>query len=150
MNFDPPNNVPKILADPIRAPEVITNLVANAINYTNPGGKVDVSIQVSPTDLTTIVADSGIGVPKEAISHLFNKFFRVSNTAQQASKGTGLGLYISKSIIEKLGGKIWVESELCKGSKFSFSLPLAERKSAGSLNDNSFVGQQIQAGALNY
>ena len=150
LNFDPPNNVPKILADPIRAPEVITNLVANAINYTNPGGKVDVSIQVSPTDLTTIVADSGIGVPKEAISHLFNKFFRVSNTAQQASKGTGLGLYISKSIIEKLGGKIWVESELGKGSKFSFSLPLAERKSAGSLNDNSFVGQQIQAGALNY
>lgn len=150
LNFDPPNNVPKVLADPIRIPEVITNLVANAINYTNPGGKVDVSIQVSPTEVTTTVADSGIGVPKEAIPHLFNKFFRVSNTAQQASKGTGLGLYISKSIIEKLGGKIWVESEEGKGSRFSFTLPLAEKKSTGVLSNNNFVDQQIQAGALNY
>lgn len=149
LNFSPLVNLPKILGDPIRLPEVITNLMDNAINYTNIGGKVDISLQVSPNELTTIISDTGIGIPKEAIPHLFNKFFRVSNQTQQTSKGIGLGLYISKSIIEKLGGKIWVESEIGKGSKFSFTLPLAERKSAGIINSN-FVGEQIQVGALNY
>lgn len=149
LNYTPPLQLPKVLADPIRTSEVITNLLANAINYTNAGGKVEVSLTVSPNELTTTISDTGVGIPKEAIPHLFNKFFRVSNQTQQASKGTGLGLFISKSIIEKLGGKIWVESEMGKGSKFSFTLPLAERKSAGTLN-SSFVGQQIQAGALNY
>lgn len=150
LSFDPPLQLPKVLADPIRTPEVITNLVANAINYTKAGGHVNVSVEVSPNELITSVQDTGVGIPKEAISHLFNKFFRVSNQMQQASKGTGLGLYISKSIIEKLGGKIWVESEMGKGSRFSFTIPLAERKSAGVINNQSFVGQQIQAGALNY
>lgn len=150
LNFNPPSILPKVLADPIRIPEVITNLLANAINYTNPGGKIDISIATSPNELTTSVSDTGIGIPKEAIPHLFNKFFRVSNQTQQANKGTGLGLYISKSIIEKLGGKIWVESEAGKGSKFSFTLPLAERKSSGIIDNRNFVGQQIQAGALNY
>ena len=142
--------VPKILADPIMISEVVTNLVANAINYTNVGGKVDVTLNVSPNEITTIISDNGVGIPKDALPHLFNKFFRVSNQAQQASKGTGLGLYISKSIIEKLGGKIWVESEVGKGSKFSFTLPLAERKSTGVINTGSFMGEEIQAGALNY
>ncbi len=150
LNFEPPLELPKVMADPIRTPEVITNLIANAINYTNAGGHVSVSIEVSPNEVITAITDTGIGIPKEAISHLFNKFFRVSNQTQQASKGTGLGLYISKSIVEKLGGKIWVESEIGKGSKFSFTIPLAEKKSAGVLNNSNFVGQQIQAGALNY
>lgn len=150
LNFDAPKELPKVSADPIRISEVITNLVANAINYTNVGGKVQISIQASPNDVITSVSDTGIGIPKEAIPHLFNKFFRVSNQAQQASKGTGLGLFISKSIVEKLGGKIWVESENGKGSKFLFSLPIAEKKSAGSINNNTFVAQTIQSGALNY
>lgn len=150
LNFNPPPQLPKVLADPIRISEVITNLIANAINYTEARGKVEVSLQISPTEVTTSISDTGIGIPKEAIPHLFNKFFRVSNQTQQASKGTGLGLYISKSIIEKLGGKIWVESEMGQGSKFSFTLPLAERRSAGIINNSSFVSQQIQVGALNY
>lgn len=150
INFNPPANLPKVLADPIRISEVIINLLANAINYTNAGGKVTVSLEVSPNEVITAVSDTGVGIPKQALPHLFNKFFRVSNQLQQASKGTGLGLYISKSIIEKLGGRIWVESEVGKGSKFSFTLPLSERKSTGSLQRGDFVGAQIQAGALNY
>ena len=150
LNFIPPDTLPKVLGDPIRLPEVVTNLVANAINYTNSSGKVDVLINVSPNEVTTTISDTGIGIPKEAMSHLFNKFYRASNTAQQASKGTGLGLYISKSIVEKIGGKIWVESEIGKGSKFSFTLPLAEKMSTGVINRSNFVGQQIQGGALNY
>lgn len=150
LNFEPPSSIPNILADPMRTAEVLTNLLVNAINYTNSGGKVSLSVEVSPNEVTTTISDSGIGIPKEAIPHLFGKFFRVSSQLQQANKGTGLGLYISKSIIEKSGGKIWVESEIGKGSKFYFTLPLAERKSAGSFSNRSIVGQQIQSGTLNY
>lgn len=150
LSISAPDFLPKVLADPIRTPEVITNLVANAINYTDSGGQVKVTLEASPNELITSISDTGVGIPKDAIPHLFNKFFRVSNQTQQASKGTGLGLYISKSIVEKLGGKIWVESEMGKGSKFSFSLPLAEKVSTGIINRGNFVGQQIQAGALNY
>lgn len=150
LNFNPSASIPKILADPIRTAEVLTNLLVNAINYTPSGGTVSLSIEASPNEVTTMVSDSGIGIPKEAIPHLFNKFFRVSNQLQQANKGTGLGLYISRSIVEKSGGKIWVDSEPEKGSKFYFTLPLAERKSAGSFSNGSTVGQQIQSGTLNY
>lgn len=150
LNFPPPTEpLPKVLADRVRISEVITNLVANAINYTNPGGKVEIGIKVSPVEVTTTVSDTGIGIPKEAIPHLFNKFFRVSYTEQKVSKGTGLGLYIAKSIIEKLHGKIWVESEVDKGSKFSFTLPVVTQ-SAGLLDSNRFVSQAIQSGTLNY
>lgn len=149
LNSNIPEVIPKVLADPVRIGEVVTNLLANAINYTNPGGKVELSITISPTEVTTSVTDTGIGIPKEAVPHLFNKFFRVSNTSQQAGKGTGLGLYIAKSIIEKLNGKIWVESEVGKGSQFSFTLPVVA-KSKGILESDKFIGRQIQSGALNY
>lgn len=146
----PKEPIPKVLADPIRIKEVITNLLANAISYTNPGGKVEVTTTLSPNEITTMISDTGIGIPKEAMPHLFNKFFRVtSNQTQKISKGTGLGLYIAKSIIEKHGGKIWVESEVAKGSKFFFTLPVATI-SAGMIDQNQFVGQEIQTGSLNY
>lgn len=150
LTLIPPNEaLPKVLADPIRIGEVITNLVANAINYTNPNGKVEVFVKVSPNEVLTAVSDNGVGIPKEAIPHLFNKFFRVSNQLQQASKGTGLGLYIAKSIIEKLHGKIWVESEVGKGSKFYFTLPIVTLNTNIQKN-NQFVSQAIQSGTLNY
>lgn len=145
----PPQPLPKVLADPIRIGEVLTNLIANAINYTNPGGKIDISTSLSPNELTTTVSDSGVGIPKEAMPHLFSKFFRVSNQTQKMSKGTGLGLYISKSIIEKHGGKIWVESELNQGSRFSFTLPIATL-SSGIINSNQFAEHEIEKGALSY
>lgn len=145
----PPQELPKVLADPIRVGEVITNLLSNAINYTNPGGKVEVTASLSPVELTTTVSDTGIGIPKEAITHLFNKFYRVSNAQQRANKGTGLGLYISKSIIEKLHGRIWVESEVGKGSKFSFTLPIITQN-ANFVDSNKFTSYAIQSGALNY
>ncbi len=145
----PSQPLPRVMADPIRIAEVVTNLVANAINYTNTGGKVEVSVSVSPNEVTTIISDNGVGIPKEAIPHLFNKFFRVSNASQKMSKGTGLGLYITKSILDKLNGKIWVESEFGKGSKFSFTLPIATI-SSGMTDGRQFVNQAIQSGALNF
>lgn len=144
----PQGTLPKVLLDPIRIQEVINNLISNAINYTQSGGKVEVSLDFTPTEVVTCVQDTGIGIPKEAIPQLFNKFFRVSNTMQKARKSTGLGLFIAKSIVEKLNGKIWVQSEVGKGSKFSFSLPIVLKTQ--SINANKFVGETIQSGALNY
>ena len=144
-----PPTMPKVLADPIRISEVVTNLLVNAINYTNPGGKVMVTTTLSPNEVTTTVSDTGVGIPKEALPHLFNKFFRVSNQTQKMSKGTGLGLYIAKSIVEKLNGKIWVESEQGVGSKFSFTLPIVTL-SSGIVDSSRFVSDEIKSGALNY
>lgn len=149
LTLVPAETLPKVLADPLRLGEVITNLLSNAINYTNPGGKVEIFINVSPAEVQTTISDTGVGIPKEAIPHLFNKFFRVSNRLQKASKGTGLGLYITKSIVEKLHGKIWVESEVGKGSKFSFTLPVVTQSTA-TLDSNRFVSQAIKSGSLNY
>lgn len=144
----PQQELPKVSADPIRINEVVTNLVANAINYTNPGGKVEVFFKFTPSEITTIVSDNGIGIPKDAIPRLFNKFFRVSSTTQHAAKGTGLGLYIAKSIISRMGGRIGVESELGSGSKFYFTLPIASQ--IKTFPSDQFVKQSIQLGGLNY
>lgn len=149
VSLSPTENLPKVMADPIRIGEVVTNLLANAINYTNAGGKIEITTAVSPTEVQTTIADNGIGIPAQAIPHLFNRFFRVSNMEQKANKGTGLGLYISKSIVEKLHGKIWVESEVGKGSKFSFTLPIATQTS-GVLDAKQFTSQAFQSGTLNY
>lgn len=125
LEYLPPNQpLPELKADPVRINEVLSNLISNAINYTDPGGSITVWAQLTPDGLTTSVKDTGHGIPKEAIPQLFNKFFRVGGSLEQGIKGTGLGLYIAKSIIDLHHGKIWVESELGKGSTFSFSLPV--------------------------
>lgn len=122
----PEITLPKIMVDKLRIVEVISNLLSNAIAYTSPGGKIQLSIELSPDkkDIITHIKDNGEGIPKEAIPHLFTKFFRVSGKLEQGSKGTGLGLYISKEITEMHHGKIWVQSDFGKGSTFSFSLPI--------------------------
>lgn len=124
--FVPNKPLPKVLADKLRIGEVVSNLVSNAITYTPAGGKINVWLEQLGDFIITHVQDTGEGIPKEALPHLFTKFFRVSGKLEQGSKGTGLGLYISKSIIDMHQGRIWVESELGKGSTFSFSLPITK------------------------
>lgn len=104
--------------------EVLNNLVENAIKFTEKGG-VTLSIDYDEEFATVNVEDTGMGMPKEGTKHLFEKFYRVDNTATREVGGTGLGLYITRSIIETFGGKIWVESASGKGSKFHFTVPLA-------------------------
>ncbi len=123
LTFAKPNvDVPKIHVDVLRINEVLINLISNAITYTPKGGSVAVSIQAQDNDITTSVKDDGPGIPQDAIPHLFTKFFRVAGKLEQGSKGTGLGLYISKTIVELHKGKIWVESTLGKGTAFHFTL----------------------------
>lgn len=119
----PPAKV-KVKVDPLRINEVLSNLLSNAISFTDSGGKIEVGVKVKGSEVITYIQDSGQGIPKEALPHLFTKFFRVSGVLEQGSKGTGLGLYIAKSIINIHHGRIWAESDLGKGSTFSFALPI--------------------------
>lgn len=121
----PQGELPKISGDEIRLTEVLNNLIANAINYSGSGGTIEVGCRVEGEEIITSVKDTGIGIPPDAMAHLFTKFFRVSGALDKSSnsKGTGLGLYISRSIVELHHGRIWAESELNKGSIFYFSLP---------------------------
>jgi signal transduction histidine kinase len=108
--------------------QAVYNLVENAIKYTPNGGDVTVLLHPSPDDLTFAIQDSGIGIPKDDIKKLFGKFFRGTNREALKQRGTGLGLAIVKSIAERHGGKVWVESELGKGSTFFLQIPLAQPK----------------------
>ena len=94
--------------------------IRNALNYTNKNGQIDVYMKLQNGDLIFSVADNGNGIPKEDIPNLFKRFSQ--GTSKKRSTGTGLGLYLSRQIIEAHGGKIWVESKVNKGSEFSFLL----------------------------
>ncbi len=126
--FDPPSErLPQVKVDSLRINEILSNLLSNAVNYTPPGGKIRVWVEKTPDEIITHVQDSGQGIPPEAIPHLFTKFFRVSGLLEQGSNGTGLGLYIARSIINLHNGRIWVKSEVGRGSTFSFSLPITSQ-----------------------
>lgn len=120
-----PDELPVVIADVFRIGQVILNFVANAVNYTQEGGSITIKAARKDKNLVISVSDTGRGIPPDALAKLFTKFFRVSGSLEQGAKGTGLGLYISKSIIEMHKGKIWVESEVGKGTTFAFSLPIA-------------------------
>lgn len=119
----------EILIDADRAEikRVITNLCGNAINYTNKGGKIEIIAKIVSNGLLFSVVDNGNGIPKEDIPNLFMRFSQ--GTGKKRSTGTGLGLYLSRQIIEAHGGKIWVESKVNKGSEFSFLLTDSVAKS---------------------
>ena len=119
-------NIPKVCVDKFRIGEVLDNFVSNAIRYTSKGS-ITISAQYDPVKklILTEITDTGQGVPPEAIPHMFSKFFRVSGTLEQGSKGTGLGLYISKAIVELHHGEVWVNSNgIGRGATFGFSLPI--------------------------
>lgn len=109
-----------INADRSEIRRVICNLCGNAINYTQEGGKVVVTLKTESRDLIFSVADNGCGIPQEDIPNMFQRFSQ--GTSKKRSTGTGLGLYLSRQIIESHGGKIWLESRMNKGSEFSFLL----------------------------
>lgn len=111
-----------VMGDPERLREVTMNLIDNAIKYTSQGG-ITVSIEGTDDQVTVCVADTGAGIPAEDIPHLFQKFYRVDSSATRTVGGTGLGLYLCRSIIEMYNGRIWVNSAAGQGSAFCFSLP---------------------------
>lgn len=124
----PAQGLPPVWADPDRTMQVLVNLAGNAIKYT-PAGTVTLSAEVARQASTSLVQvsirDTGLGMSQEAQAHLFEKFYRVATPQTSAIQGTGLGLYITKALIEKMGGQLSLQSEEGQGSTFRFTLPVA-------------------------
>lgn len=125
LEWREPEHLPQVRADAARVTQVLSNLLANAWQYTPEGGRVTVSVHPIEGFLRVDVTDSGIGISPDDVNRIFDRFYRADHPVVQEAEGTGLGLSIVKMFIEMLGGEIWVESQLGLGSKFSFSLPLA-------------------------
>jgi PAS domain S-box-containing protein len=126
------------IADPDRLREVITNLFDNAVKYT-PEGKITMGLTGNDQVVQFFIKDTGLGIPAEDLPHLFQKFYRVDNTATRTIGGTGLGLYICRRIIELYNGKIWAESKLNQGSTFFINLPRITSKRASELQQGTIV-----------
>lgn len=116
--------IPNILVDPHRLGRVLVNLIHNAIKFTPPGGKIEVSGYVEKENLIFSVSDTGVGIPPKDLKRIFERFYKTD--ASRSNHGTGLGLSISKHIIESHGGKIWAESIPTQGSKILFTIPLSK------------------------
>ena len=115
-----------VYGDADRITQVLVNFLSNGIKYTPTGGAVTVNVEFTDDFVVTCVADTGIGIAPPDQNRLFQKFFRADNSTTRATGGTGLGLAITKALLEKLGGSVWVESEVGRGSKFWFTLPIVD------------------------
>ncbi len=130
-----PNDLPPVLADPDRVKQVLANLLSNAQKYSPAGGTVRVAARVVDGAVEVSVRDQGLGLPADAISRLFEKFYRVDNSDRRTIQGSGLGLSVCRKIVEAHGGRIWAHSEgLGRGSTFCFTLPVAD--------GDGFTGEQ--------
>jgi two-component system phosphate regulon sensor histidine kinase PhoR len=121
IKFDFDKNLPEVFTDPNQIKVAIENLLDNAIRYIGRKGEVKIDLKKREKEILFEIKDNGLGIPYEDQKYIFQKFFR---SKSKEGGGTGLGLFITKSIIEKLGGKIWFESKEGEGTKFYFTLPI--------------------------
>jgi signal transduction histidine kinase len=134
IEVEVPEPLPAVYADTEKVEQILTNLIGNAIKFTPEGGKIIVSAKHLPKEkeggygdqIAVSVKDTGIGIPPEHLDAIFEKFHQVEGSLHRSVSGTGLGLAITKGLVEAHQGKIWVKSEIEKGSTFTFTLPLAE------------------------
>ncbi|MGZ8783065.1 MAG: PAS domain-containing protein [Gaiellaceae bacterium] len=125
LTLTAPEPGPQVAADPDGLRQVLVNLVENAVKYSPNGGRVQLELQPVGGSVRFAVSDSGLGIPPSEHERIFEKFFRLDPNLSRGVGGTGLGLYISREIVRRMGGRIRVESESGRGSTFSFELPLA-------------------------
>jgi len=124
VNVSIEENLPVFFFDPSLLKLVMENLFDNSIRYTQPGGRVKIRMEKKGNNIYFEIKDSGVGIPKEEQKFIFQKFFRAENPLKEKTKGSGLGLYIAKKIIERLNGKIWFDSVCGVGTTFYFTLPI--------------------------
>jgi signal transduction histidine kinase len=122
VNINP--NLKKVNCDSKLIFEVYKNLISNAIKYSPKEGEIQIFVSSDPKNVISQITDNGYGIPKKDQGKVFDKFYRGGNILKIETEGTGLGLYLVKSIVESSGGKIWFKSEENKGTTFWFSLPL--------------------------
>ena len=124
FDYDSTKKLPFVMSDSERLKEVFTNLITNAIKFNSEGGNVKITVEWVGDFLETRVSDTGVGMTEKEISQLFTKFWR----AHPDIEGTGLGLWIAKQLITRMGGEIAVESKKGEGSTFTIMLPIAKKR----------------------
>ena len=127
-----PEELPHVLADELRQWQIITNLVSNAMKYSPKASPVEVRVTAENDEVVVSVRDEGDGIPETDMDKLFQKFTRLQDPSDDSTKGTGLGLYICKAMIEAQGGRIWVDTSPGQGSTFSYTVPIARSGIAGT------------------
>jgi signal transduction histidine kinase len=128
----------KVKGNALKIRQALRNLIGNAIKYTPEDGTVTLSVEPQSNMVQIHVKDTGYGIPSADLSHIFDRFYRVRNNGHDDIEGNGLGLAIVKSIAEQHGGDVTVESEIGKGSCFSFALPL--------ITEHEFSADNIKSG----
>lgn len=147
IEVDVPEDFPTIWGDSERLRQVLTNLMGNAIKYSPNGGLIriggwtDVIAATGKPQVVLYVADEGIGIPKDELAHIFDRFYRIDTTLGRRTAGAGLGLFLCKAIVEAHGGQIWARAEPSKGTTFTFSLPIhaAEEKAVDRIEPTGWV-----------
>ena len=124
FNIDVINASPVVFCDRDRLTQVFVNLISNAIKFSDNGGVINCLITKNCKNFEIKVMDTGMGIPKDKVPYIFNKFSQADNNTSNNHNGTGLGLTICREIISHFNGEIWVESELGKGSRFTFTIPI--------------------------
>jgi signal transduction histidine kinase len=119
-----PDDLPLVYADEERMRQVLYNLFSNAIKYSPRGGVIRVAGRVVGGEVQVSISDEGVGIPRDEQERLFQRFYRVDSGLRRKTQGAGLGLYLSRAIIEAQGGRIWVESKTGQGATFYFTLPV--------------------------
>lgn len=128
LQVDVPSQLPQVWVDADRISQVLVNLLRNALQYTGQGGVIRISARQVQQEVYVSVTDTGIGIPSEHLERVFDRFYRVDRSRTRALGGSGIGLTISKRLVEAHGGRIWAESEgKGKGSVFTFTLPIARQ-----------------------
>ena len=124
VNFEPSASLSRAFGDTQMIKVVVENLLDNAIRYIKGGGEISIKIEDKGGHLLFEIRDTGVGIPANDQRHIFQKFFRSQNALKYQTQGSGLGLHITKSIVEKSGGKVWFKSKEGEGSTFWFTLPI--------------------------
>jgi len=133
LRFEAPEELPAVSADAGQLRQVLSNLIDNAIKYSPAGGAVTVALEPREHVVRFSVSDSGLGIPREEQARIFEKFYRLDPDMKQGIGGTGLGLYISRELVRRVDGRIWVESDGANGSTFVVEIP---RESTPAGNGN--------------
>jgi signal transduction histidine kinase len=125
LELERPNGSVSLDADPERLRQVVANLIDNAIKYSPGGGRVEVRVSANGASGTISVADEGLGIPTHEQQRIFEKFYRLDPAMTRGIGGSGLGLYISRELVQQMGGRLSVASQHGAGSTFTVTLPLA-------------------------
>lgn len=132
VRLEPPGPLPPVLADPVRAEQVLTNLLSNAGKYSPPRTEIVLQARADPAEVTLSVTNAGPGIPARDLPRIFSRHYRTRAARAGRAPGLGLGLFISKGLVEAQGGRIWAESDVGRRTTFSFTLPRAPERRASA------------------